>query len=276
MAGEGDDLGDRMKGYEAVETGRRLPSGMPIYARIDGRSFSRFTRGMHRPFDELMSQAMISATGHLVETTGAVIGYTQSDEISLVWQSDPANPASQVFFDGKVQKLASVLAGIATAAFTRAILASELSSYAERLPHFDGRVFSVPDRDEATNAFLWRALDAERNAVQMAAHAVFSAKAMFKKPVRELRKMLAEKGVDFAGYPPWFKFGTFVRRAVVERTLTDEELARIPEANRPTASATFLRGETKAFQVPAFVEVENRAAVIFDGAEPIYRDGATS
>src|SRR5262245_17342108 len=55
----GDDLGDRLKAYELAETGRVLDPQLPIYARIDGRSFSTFTRSMRRPFDSRMAAAMI-------------------------------------------------------------------------------------------------------------------------------------------------------------------------------------------------------------------------
>src|ERR1700761_6891397 len=81
-----DDFGDRMKQvYEAPETERRFLPMLPIYARLDGRSFSRLTKDMARPYDVRMSDAMVDTTKYLVGETHALIGYTQSDEISLVW-----------------------------------------------------------------------------------------------------------------------------------------------------------------------------------------------
>lgn len=71
-----DDFGNRMKGYEAAETGRKLDPMLPIYARIDGRAFSSFTRGMERPFDMRLTTAMVETTKHLVHATHARIGYT--------------------------------------------------------------------------------------------------------------------------------------------------------------------------------------------------------
>jgi tRNA(His) guanylyltransferase len=44
-----DSLGDRMKSYESRESDRRFLPMVPVYARIDGRGFSSFTRGMERP-----------------------------------------------------------------------------------------------------------------------------------------------------------------------------------------------------------------------------------
>lgn len=110
---ENDDFGNRMKEFEAVETSRRFDVSLPIYARIDGRSFSRFTRGMDRPFDRRMSDAMVQTTSYLVDQTHARLGYTQSDEISLVWQAEADN--ADIFFSGKVLKMASVLASMAAA-----------------------------------------------------------------------------------------------------------------------------------------------------------------
>src|SRR3954469_9394256 len=110
-----DDFGDRMKEYELAEAGRRLLPLLPIVARIDGKRFSRFTRGLTRPCDERLSRLMVATTRHLVETSSALAGYTQSDEISLLWFED--DPKAQMFLDRRIQKLTSILASIATAYF---------------------------------------------------------------------------------------------------------------------------------------------------------------
>lgn len=256
-----DEFGARMKAYEAVETARKLDPMLPIYARIDGRSFSVFTRGMERPFDARMTTAMVETTKYLVNKTNARIGYTQSDEISLVWLAD--SPESDVIFSGKLQKMVSVLASMAAAKFAIVIPAE----YADRLPHFDCRVFQLPSKDEAANAFLWRAMDARKNAISMVAQANFSHKALFGKDQKAMLAMLADAGVDFEAFPASFRRGSFVRRDVVERMLTDDELARIPEKHRPTGAVT--RTDMKVVDVPPFNKVMNRVAVIFDGAEPV-------
>ena len=116
-----DELGDRMKAYEAHETGRRFMPLLPVYARIDGRCFSAFTRTFPRPYSEAFALAMLATTEYLVAETHARIGYTQSDEISLVWLQPRCH--AELFFAGKVQKMTSVLASMATARFTRACLA---------------------------------------------------------------------------------------------------------------------------------------------------------
>lgn len=265
-----DDFGDRMKQYESVETQRRLNSMQPIYARIDGRCFSGFTRGMARPFDATMSAAMSEVTSFLVEETHACMGYTQSDEISLCWLAETSE--SSILFDGKVQKMVSVLASIATAKFLQLALERWPEKCAETLPTFDCRVFQLPLREEAANAFLWRAQDATKNAISMAARSHFSAKTLHGKSGLEMKQMLAAKGIDFDDYPRGFRLGTFLRRVTIERPLSEEERERIPEKHRPASGTLFKRSHIATLEMPPFHQVANRAQVIFDGATPTLRE----
>lgn len=258
-----DNFGDRMKEYEAAETGRRFMSLLPIYARIDGRCFSGFTKDMARPFDVNMSRMMIETTKYLVEKSHALIGYTQSDEINLVWLQ--YNYDSEMFFGGKVHKLTSVLASLVTAKF------HELCSdkLRQRMPTFDCRAFQLPNKTEAANAFLWREKDATKNAISMAARSFYSSKQLHSKSSSEMQEMIFQKGQNFNDYPTFFKRGTFVRRIVEEREFTKEELVDIPPPHRPVSGTLITRTRIIELEMPVFTKVTNREAVIFDGATPI-------
>lgn len=85
MTDKNDSLGDRMKMYEAPTTNRVIFKGQPIIARLDGKSFHTFTKGLSRPYDERLKNLMVAITKELVDRYGAIIGYHQSDEITLVW-----------------------------------------------------------------------------------------------------------------------------------------------------------------------------------------------
>lgn len=259
-----DDLGDRMKEYEARETTRAFLPMIPIYARIDGRGFSKFTKGLERPYDVRMSECMIETTAHLVDKTNAVTGYTQSDEISLCWLTE--SPKSEVFFKGKIQKMVSVLAGMTTAKFMQELAKNGLSDRLDRLPHFDCRVFQLPNKTEVANAFLWREQDAAKNAVSMAARSVYSHKELQGKSSSEMQEMLFERGINFNDYPAFFKRGTFLKRRTYDAVLTPEELSRIPEAHRPTGPVT--RSRVERLEVPTFSKVVNRTGFIFDDENP--------
>ena len=57
-----DELGDRMKQYEGMEASVTFMPYLPIVARIDGRSFSKFTKPFQRPFDSRIMLAMHDTT----------------------------------------------------------------------------------------------------------------------------------------------------------------------------------------------------------------------
>ena len=258
-------FGDRMKNYEKLESGRRFMPLLPVYARLDGRSFSKFTKSFNRPYDKRMSSVMVDTTKYLVNETNALVGYTQSDEISLVWYSDSID--SQIFFDGKIQKMVSVLAGLATVMFNSGCRNNMMLSDNGVMPVFDCRVFQLPNKIEATNAFLWREQDAVKNAISMAARSMFSHKQLIGKSGNEMQEMMwQEHGVNFNDYPAFFKRGTFVRRELVE--LPETECPDIPEEYR-TEGMMVKRHQIFELDMPKFSTVTNRVEVIFDGTDPI-------
>jgi tRNA(His) 5'-end guanylyltransferase len=83
-----DLFGDRMKDYKYQEAGRRFLPLLPVCARLDGKGFSKFTKGLQRPYDTRLVEFMCQTTAYLVQEAQACIGYTQSDETSLAWYSD--------------------------------------------------------------------------------------------------------------------------------------------------------------------------------------------
>lgn len=269
-----DDLGDRMKLYESAEAGRRLMPLLPALARLDGRAFHTFTRGMRRPYDERLSRAMVATTMFLVEETNAIVGYTQSDEITLCWHS--TDPKSQIFFDGRIQKMCSVLAAMCSAKFA-SVFEDRFCDEPERVaqagskpPVFDCRVWNVPTAEEAANVFLWRELDATKNAVQMAAQSIFSHKELQGKNGAEMQEMLFAKGINFNDYPAFFKRGTFVRRVVVKKKLSTDELDSLPPKHhaRQNPDMEFERSVIGPVDLPPLLKVANRVGVMFGGEEP--------
>ncbi len=262
-----DDLGDRMKLYEGMEAGRRLMPMLPVLARIDGRAFHSFTRGMERPFDAVFSACMVETTAALVRDTGACMGYTQSDEITLAWHS--TNHKSQIWFDGRVAKMTSQLAAQATLLFYRLVL-DRMPEYADRLPTFDARVWSVPNRAEGANAFLWRELDATKNSVSMAAAAYYSHKALMGKNSPQKHDMLHDKGVNWNDYQPLFKRGAYVQRRTERMPFSAEELDRLPPKHEARSNPALIveRQVCTVLDMPPLGTVSNREAVIFDGEEP--------
>lgn len=266
-----DDLGDRMKNYELVETGRMLNPRLPIYVRIDGRAFSSLTRSMRKPYDARMTACMHHATKQVVRHTKALVGYTQSDEISLLYYYP--DPLTQPLFAGKVHKLTSVLPALVTSAFVLELQQqfdpTEYEPMLDRLPHFDARAVNLPTTTEATNMLLWRVMDARRNAITSAARTAYSARAIFKKNAGEMLQMLSDKGIIFDRFPISFRFGTFFHRVLSEVRLTSAQLAQIPEKYRPAEGQPFIRHTVVEMPIDNFAEVFNREQVIFHNEPPV-------
>lgn len=113
-----DSLGDRQKAYEAVND-RILVPKMPFIIRVDGKAFHTYTRGFVKPFDEIMCKTMIEVTKKLCEEIpGAVLGYTQSDEITIVCKYTD-RIKSQAWFNGRLRKIETIAASKATKWFNK-------------------------------------------------------------------------------------------------------------------------------------------------------------
>ena len=261
-----DALGDRMKLYEGRETGRLMPR-LPVVARLDGKNFSNWTRGLRRPYDEDLIWCMGGLTKYLVAKTAALVGYTQSDEISLLWYSD--SPKSQIYFDGKIQKMVSVLASEATAHFNYLVGISNLPEMTLAL--FDCRVWAVPTKDEAANAFLWREQDATKNSIAMAAQSVYSHNELFGKHQGDMMEMLHAAGINWNDYPPAFKRGTWVAKRKVLRRFSCEEIEALPPKHeaRTNPDLEVRRTDYVEIDMPPFGRVTNRVGVLFDGQPPL-------
>lgn len=196
MANDGTQLGDRMKAYEAA-AGSVLPRYLPFVIRVDVRAAHSLLRTANKPFDMQFVGHMQAAMMHLCrEVQGAVFAYQQSDEISVL-ACAYKDHTQQSWFGGRVQKIASVAAGLASSSLS-------LHRHLAELPAslaFDGRVFALPNAVEVANYFVWRQRDAQRNAVAMAAQAHFSVRQLYNKNRVQMIEMLREVGVMFDEYP---------------------------------------------------------------------------
>lgn len=242
-----DEFGDRMKSYEATESARTLTPGLPVYVRLDGRSFSKFTKEMRRPYDRKLSYIMVEVTKELAKQFKADLAYTQSDEISLGWVN--TNPEIEFMFGGRIQKIVTVLAGIASAKFNQLCMRID-AKFCERainlVPSFDARIFQVPSTMELMNAFLWREQDGRRNAISMAAQSRYSHKQLQGVKTKQMLEMMAADGVDYDEfYPQFFRVGTYINRVVELKPVPECVPVQFKEQN----GGFFLRSSYKRMKV---------------------------
>ena len=107
-----------MKAYENISR-NYLTRRVPVIIRLDGKAFHTFTRGMAKPFDDVLTQTMQHTMKCLCENIqGCILGYTQSDEITLVL-TDYATIKTDAWFGYNIQKMTSVAASMATLAFNQ-------------------------------------------------------------------------------------------------------------------------------------------------------------
>ena len=161
---------------------------------------------------------------------GCVLGYTQSDEISLILV-DYKKLNSSAFFDYEVQKVCSITASMATMAFNKCFEKRVDDAYydyweawngsekeeklfdsyyksIEKGAMFDSRCFNIP-KEEVTNYVYWRQLDASRNSIQMVGQANFSHKELHKKTTNQIQDMLiTQKGINWNDFPTYQKRGS--------------------------------------------------------------------
>ena len=224
-----DELGKRMKEYYEGIPKTKLMRRTPVAIRLDGKAFHTFTRGFQKPFDEVLIKSMQETMKYLCENIqGCVLGYTQSDEITLILV-DYKNLNSSAWFDYEVQKMCSIAASMATMAFNKffyqnaycvrpdtvrlpdkeeAEYKGTLYKAAEKGAMFDARVFNIP-KEEVTNLLYWRQLDATRNSIQMVGQANFSHKELQNKSCNDIQNMLlTERDINWNNLPIYQKRGS--------------------------------------------------------------------
>lgn len=219
MSKKGDSLGDRMKNYESTSR-NFLTRRVPAIIRLDGKAFHTFTRGMQKPFDSVLTQTMQETMKYLCENIqGCVLGYTQSDEITLVL-TDYATTKTDAWFGYNIQKMTSVSASMATLAFNRVY---QLRGYSGKVgvALFDSRAFSVP-KDEVCNCLAWRQQDATRNSVEAVGQANFSHSQLHGKSCDEVQDMLFTiKGINWNNLPTENKRGSCCVKKQFEEDIED-------------------------------------------------------
>ena len=235
-----DELGKRMKTFYEEIPKTKLMRRVPVAIRIDGKAFHTFTKGFQKPFDEVLIKSMQDTMKYLCENIqGCVLGYTQSDEITLILV-DYKKFTSSAWFDYEVQKVCSIAASMATIAFNKyfseninseyCVFDDELLDNGDFNPNykneylidlytthikasykgamFDTRCFNIP-KEEVANLIYWRQLDATRNSIQMVGQANFSHKELQNKSCNQIQDMLMiQKSINWNDLPVHQKRGS--------------------------------------------------------------------
>lgn len=253
-----DSMGDRLKAYEAASENVLIPR-LPVILRLDGNSFSRFTEQakFEKPFDRRFERAMEAAAKAVLQyCSGAQVAYIQSDEITILLRNDQTHQTTP-FLANRSQKIASLTAATAAVAFNdelaRVMGVDRNTTSFQAI--FDCRAFVVPPA-EVNNVFLWRQMDAFKNAVSSYAYWEIgklkgrktASKMLLGLSTAQRQELIfQELGVNFNDLPTEWKRGRCLVRETFERPLREvmeaEKLEKLVASGKADPDKIVTRSE---------------------------------
>lgn len=200
-----------MKRKEVFSEIRAAP---PVIMRMDGRNFkeSLARLGFRRPYDETFARGMVAAARSLLadSSLGPEWAFTFSDEVSVLFEELP--------FDGRVEKLDSVVASYLSSALTLALK--------QDVPlAFDARIIPL-HREEIVDYLVNRQSEAWRNHMQSYGFYTLVAEGMGEREAaakmkgmkfEDIHEMMWRRGVNLNETPGWQRKGVLVYRRKYEK-----------------------------------------------------------
>lgn len=266
-----ETLGDWCKWLEKNFSNEVMIPTLPVIIRLDGNNFHNWTKGLERPFDKKLTELMTETTKFLVQETNAVVGYTQSDEITLILYS--SDRKSSIYNDGKKQKILSKLTGKCVSFFNEKRV--EILPSHNKIANFDCRIFQVPSLHDACVQLLWREIDATKNSISMLSQSLFSDKDLHGlNSAQKQDKMMLEKQINWNDLASNLKRGTYVKRIKTSKPFTKDELKDLPPMHQAHKNPALVieRSVVKQIEYPIFSKILNKEDVIFFDAQPILND----
>ncbi len=251
-----DELDKQMRVYEESLDQVLLPE-LYLVARLDGNRFTRLTKevcNFEAPFDERFRDMMVRTVQALMNYGFRVIyGFTESDEISLLF-----HPAENTF-GRRVRKYNSLLAGVASAAFSLELGQSAV---------FDCRMVPLPTVERVRDYFLLRQEDAHRNALNAHCYWLLRKHGVSKRAATSQlegqstaykNELLFQNGINFDKLPAWQKCGIGLYWK------TEEKIGFNPVTGRQTTALR--RRLTEDYELPLREAYANMVETILIDAE---------
>lgn len=212
------ELGEIHKQYENIEY--LLSEGLIVFnkgqlflpeekgyliVRLDGKKFSSYTKGFVHPWDERIEQAMEHVCTVMCKEYKAILGYTCSDEISLVF-------GTRRIFEGNIRKIETLLAGFASSTFTKNITPKlDTPKLKDKLAYFDSRIIVYPSSHMMLKNIYWRQLDCRRNSISKYARSKFGHKNIQNCNSSKMLDMLRDKYCPWENLSPTRRYGYIVK-----------------------------------------------------------------
>ncbi len=256
-------LGDRMKQYENIHNSK-IPTEHYYIIRLDGKNFSKFTKGFKKPFDSNFVRAMNNTQIDLLNKFNANTSYSHSDEITLIFNKCDVNLRQKHMFDGRIQKIISCVASYCSVRFNYHLnniinnsehkneypikLLKIIESY-EQI--FDGRILSFENKNEITNHQIWRSVhDCNRNAILTYGHAFYSHSELHHKNCTEIIEMLKKHNINWSDIPLHIKHGIYCKKILYD-------LQTIEQHTNKEITCKRTKVISKAFKIEFSEEITN-------------------
>jgi len=272
-----DTLGDALTAFRKKELDDVVVQDGIIVLQLNGLEFDRLyheqysidgdaTLGNSRPHVDL---SLAGTAGELVHRFKAVVAYAGMSSISLVLEPSPKNGVPPSYFElaMEVASVAGFHYGARLAIMARLTLDDKLM-----VPvRFQGDVFTFPDRELASRFVEWRQILNHREVTRTLGRRFGVHNDITMKPLAQRRAILEAKGADFEGPLGDTLQGQLVRRQIITRPLTDEEIARMPKKSNKSSQVSRAAYLPDA-RIPNLSLVGNLSSVLFEGAEPEIND----
>jgi len=259
-----DELGTRIKEFYENRTRIKLPRKTYTILRLDGRSFSNYTRGLERPFDNGLIEDMDETACYLCKNIqGAKFGFVQSDEISIL-VTDFDKIGTDAWFDGNIQKMVSISASMAASKFNHLRMKRIIDNSVKvidylvhitpftndimnmNLANFDARVFTIPSKTEVANMMVWRQQDTVRNSISSVAQSLYSHNELNCKTTNQMQDLIHEKGINWNDYPAKQKRGRFIEKQEIQLETSFESTEKCQHA--------YVRNKWVSIECPIFTQ----------------------
>ena len=233
-----------------------------IMMMLDGRSFSKvIKRDYELPFDDRFIDQMNQAAVEVMKgVQGAKLAYVQSDEISILL--DSRNPESDAFFGGRIEKLLSIVPGIAAGTFNKLAMIRwiELGRDPMKYPpvQFDAKVWTVDTPNDVIACLLYRQNDCVRNSIQQTAQTYIKKRKSLIGQSIEVQKerLIKEAGVDWDSFKEERKRGRIIMKE--HETFKRETTTPLGE----TEVTEYMRSVWIPRPAPSLTEKEEREKLI--------------
>ena len=209
-----------LKEYEQFSQLKIVPD-LPIIIRIDGRSFSKYTKqlGLKKPFDKRLRNLFIEVSKDVLGEFNTKYIYTFSDEINILLEQIP--------FNGRVEKIDSVICSYVSSSFMKHLFISkdqfDVDITTLKPASFDSRI--IITSKNIKNYFKWRQDESWRNCLNSYAQYVLNkenkpektAKILYKLNNSNIHELLFNHGINIAHVPTWQKRGVAIYKIKEEK-----------------------------------------------------------